>query len=55
MSRGGDSGVTGNSQAGDGGMLLAQLEDMNHQSSSLAARAADIRSILIIIIIIIIK
>ena len=42
MSRGGSSGATGNS----GGVLLAQLEDMNQRSANLSARAADIRSLL---------
>jgi len=40
MSRGGSIGTAGNSA---GGALLAQLEDMNQRSTSLAARAADIR------------
>jgi len=45
MSRaGGSNSTAGNSDAdGGGGVLLAQLEDMNQRSADLAARAADIR------------
>ena len=44
MSRGGSSSNTGDSGGDGGGALLAQLEDMNQRSSSLATRAAEIRS-----------
>jgi len=49
--RGGSSATAGNSDTeGGGGVLLAQLEDMNQRSANLAAQAADIRFSNIILI-----